>query len=51
MRTTMLRCRDAERPGLREVNRQEAARLRERWLSDEVFQLAEKFMRRRREKL
>jgi hypothetical protein len=50
MRAARRQCRDAERPRLREVNRQEAARLRERWLSDEVFQLAEKFMRRRREK-
>jgi len=38
----------AEREELRQLNRMESNRLMERWLSDEVFQQAQKFLSRRK---
>merc|ERR1719237_577160 len=39
---------EAEREELRKLNRMESDRLMERWLSDEVFQQAQKFLSRRK---
>ena len=39
---------EVEKTSLRELNRRETSRLQERWVADEVYQIAAKFLSRRK---